>query len=62
MTATIFLRIILAVVFCVVLFLLLPPVFRLIGLELSSDLLLVLKVCIGGAALVYIITGRPAIV
>ncbi len=59
---SIFLRILIAVVFCVVLFLLLPPVFRLIGLELSSDLLLVFKVCIGGMALFYIVTGKPALV
>jgi len=52
-------RVVLAVVSVLLLFALLPPLFRLFGLELSGDLLMVLKVCIGGLALLYVLKGPP---
>ena len=62
MNSSIFYRILIAVIFCVLLFLLLPPVISLIGLSLPGELLTVIKICVGALALFYIITGRPAIV
>lgn len=56
----ILIRIIIAVIACLLCFALIPPVARLIGLPLSSDLMLVLRICIGGIAVFYIIKGpRP---
>lgn len=58
MTGDIFKRILIAVVCCVLLFMLIPPVVSLIGLPLPAELLLVIKICIGAIALFYIFTGR----
>jgi hypothetical protein len=52
-------RILLAVVGCVLIFALIPPVFRLIGLDLSADLVTVLRICIAGIALFYVLKGPP---
>jgi hypothetical protein len=59
MNSNLFLRILLAVIACVLLFALLGPVFRLVGFPLTSDLLLVFEICIAGIALFYIIRGQP---
>jgi hypothetical protein len=56
-------RIIIAVV-CVLLFLaLLPPFLRLLGLDVSDDVLTILRVCVAGLAILYVIRGPsyPAI-
>lgn len=52
-------RIVIAVIAVVLLFALLPPVLRIFALDLSGDVLTVLKICIGGIALFYVIKGPP---
>lgn len=52
-------RAIIAVICVVLLFALLPPLFALFGLALSGALAQVLKICIGGLALLYVIGGPP---
>jgi len=52
-------RVILAVV-CVGLFnLLLAPFLRVIGLPVSADVLLIVRICIAGLALLYVLKGPP---
>jgi hypothetical protein len=50
-------RVILAVICVVLIYALIPPVCRIIGFDPSGDVLLVLKICIGGLAVLYIIRG-----
>ncbi len=50
-------RIIIAVVSCLLAYLLIPPVCRVIGVTLSGDVETILKVCIAGIALFYILRG-----
>ena len=52
-------RVIIAVICCVLTFALMPPVFRLMGIGLDGDLLLVLRICVGGIALLYVVKGSP---
>jgi len=54
-------RILIAVVLAVLIFALLPPVFRIFGFNASSDVLLVFRICIGGILLLYVLRGpdRP---
>lgn len=51
-------RTVLAVIACVLLFVLLPAVFRVIGVPLTADVWLILRICIAGMALLYIAWGR----
>jgi hypothetical protein len=50
-------RVIIAVVCVLLLFALLPPVARIFGLDLTGDVLLVLRICIGGIAFLYVLAG-----
>jgi hypothetical protein len=59
MNGNLFLRILIAVFAVVLIFALLQPVAHVLGLTLSSDLLLIFKLCIAGIALFYIVTGSP---
>jgi len=52
-------RVLIAVVVVVVVFTLLPPVFRVFGFAPSGDVLLIFRVCIGGLALLYVLKGPP---
>jgi hypothetical protein len=52
-------RIIIAVVAVVLIHLVLPPLFRILGFAASDDVILILNVCIAGIALFYIIRGNP---
>lgn len=56
-----FMRVIIAVVAVVFLFLLIPPVTRLLGVPLSGDFEIVLRLCIAAIALFYIIRGYPPV-
>lgn len=53
----IFVRILIAVVFCLLIFALIPPVLRIIGFPLTSDLELIIRVVVAACALWYIIGG-----
>lgn len=50
-------RVILAVIAVALVFALLPPVSRLIGFSIGSDLLTVIKICVAGLAVFYILRG-----
>lgn len=50
-------RILFAVISLVLVFALLPPLLRIIGLPISSDVMLVIRVCIIGLAVYYILRG-----
>lgn len=51
-------RVLIAVICVVLAWALIPPVFRVIGFELNSDILLILRICIGGLAILYILRGK----
>lgn len=50
-------RAIIAVIVCVLLFLLIPPLFSIFGLAVGANVIQVIKICIGGLALLYVFTG-----
>lgn len=52
-------RIIIAVIIVVLLLALLPPVFALLGIPLAGPLLQILRICIAGLAVLYILKGPP---
>ena len=52
-------RTLIAVITCLLLYALIPPVLRIIGFEANADLLTVLRIVIGGLALLYILKGPP---
>jgi len=58
MTAMIW-RIVIAVIVVVILNALIGPVSRLLGFPASGDLLTILRVCMAGLAVLYIIKGPP---
>lgn len=53
-------RILIAVVVVLVVFALIPPLFRILGFDASGDLLIIFRICIGGLALLYVLKGPPA--
>jgi hypothetical protein len=50
-------RAVLAVICVVILFALLPPLFHIFGVAMSGDIETVLRICIGGIALLYVLRG-----
>jgi hypothetical protein len=52
-------RVLIAVICVVVLYALIPPLVRILGFGLSGDVLLVLRICVAGLALLYILKGPP---
>ncbi len=50
-------RVIIAVLCVALVLALIPPVFALIGFAIDANLLLVLRICIAGIALFYILKG-----
>jgi len=50
-------RIIIAIICVFLLFALLPPIFALIGFNPDANLILILRICIAGIAILYIIKG-----
>ena len=51
-------RVLIAVVGCLLLFALVPPVMRILGFE-NGDLVLIIRIVVGGLALLYILKGPP---
>ncbi len=51
-------RIIIAVICVVLTFALIPPLMRIIGFDLSGDIMLVLRICVAGLAVFYILRGN----
>ncbi len=52
-------RVIIAVICVVLILALVPPFFNIVGFRASSDILLVLKICIAGLAVLYVLKGNP---
>jgi hypothetical protein len=52
-------RVIIAVISVVLILAILPPFFHIVGFAPSSDVLTVLKVCIAGLAVLYVLKGNP---
>jgi len=52
-------RIIIAVICVIIVYTLIPPFSRIIGFGVSSDVMTILKVCIAGLAVLYVIKGPP---
>lgn len=50
-------RVLIAVVCVLLAFALIPPLLRIFGLDVGGDVLTVVRVCIGGLAVLYILTG-----
>lgn len=55
----IFYRILIAVIACVLAFALIPAVAEVVGFPISDALWKVIRICIAGAAVFYIIRGGP---
>jgi hypothetical protein len=54
-----FWRILIAVVGVLLVYAVIGPLFRVIGLPLDSDVLTIVKICVAGIALFYILRGGP---
>ncbi len=52
-------RAIIAVICVVLLFALMPPLFHVFGIALAGDIETILRICIGGIALLYVLKGPP---
>jgi len=52
-------RILIAVIVVVIIGALLAPVSRVLGFPLDGDLLLIVRICVAGLAVLYIIKGPP---
>jgi small neutral amino acid transporter SnatA (MarC family) len=52
-------RLIIAVICCVLIFALMPPFFRIVGFQASEDVQTILRICIGGLAVLYVVKGPP---
>lgn len=52
-------RVIIAVICVLILYAILPPFFRIVGFTGSEDLMTILRVCIAGLAVLYVLKGPP---
>ncbi len=52
-------RVIIAVVCVVLILALLPPFFHVVGFTVSGDVMTILKICIAGLAVLYVLKGPP---
>lgn len=52
-------RVLIAVICVVLVLALIPPVFHLIGFGLNGDLWLIMRICMAGIAVLYILRGSP---
>ena len=52
-------RIIIAVICVVLILAVLPPFFNIVGFRVSGDVMLVLRICIAGLAVLYVLKGNP---
>ena len=50
-------RVLIAAICCVLAFMVIPAFVHLIGFPMSEDLLVIIKVCIAGLALLYVLRG-----
>lgn len=52
-------RVLLAVIGVVLILAILPPFFNVVGFHPSGDVLTILRVCIAGLAVLYVLKGPP---
>lgn len=52
-------RVLIAVIAVVLVFALIPPFTRIIGFGLDADLMTIIKVCVAGLAVFYVLKGGP---
>ncbi len=52
-------RVIIAVVCVVIIYALIPPFMRIVGFDISGDVMTIIKVCVAGLAVLYVIKGPP---
>lgn len=52
-------RVLIAVISVVLIWMILPPFFRVVGFDLTGDVLTILNVAIAGIALFYMLRGPP---
>ena len=52
-------RIIIAVICVVLILAILPPFFRVVGFDVSGDVWNILRICIAGIAVLYVLKGPP---
>ncbi len=52
-------RVIIAVVCVVLIYALLPPFFNVVGFSASGDVMTILRICIAGLAVLYVLKGPP---
>lgn len=52
-------RVIIAVIAVLLIFALIPPVLHVFGIMLSADVEAILRICIGGIAIFYVLKGPP---
>jgi hypothetical protein len=50
-------RVLIAVVCVLIVYALVPPFLRIVGFEASSDVLLIVRVCVAGLAVLYVLRG-----
>jgi hypothetical protein len=50
-------RVIIAVICVVLILALLPPFFRVVGFDISGDVWAILRICIAGIAVLYVLVG-----
>jgi hypothetical protein len=50
-------RVLIAVICVVLTFALVPPFLRIIGLTPSADVMLIVRVCVAGLAILYVLAG-----
>lgn len=51
-------RILIAVICVVLILAVLPPFFRIIGFDVSGDVMTIIRICVAGLAVLYVITGK----
>lgn len=54
-------RVIIAVICVVLLFALMPPLFGLIGMPVDNNLIMIIRICIAGIAILYVLRGGKPI-
>ena len=54
---SIFVRILVAVVGCLLAYAIIPPFCRVVGFDISGDVMTIVKICIAGIAIFYVLRG-----
>lgn len=52
-------RVLIAVICVVIIYALIPPFMRIVGFDLSNDVMVIVRVCVAGLAVLYVLKGPP---